>query len=252
MISLRCTFRNTAALCALLTVGVSVAEDGVVRMSDRGVNPSGSAIQKALHSSGPCAESCYVPQECYMVPGCNTCDPCDGGMCYSGGCDNGMCNSCYTPMDCNSCFSGCDNSGMGGWGNGCQNCQGHNGRGRGRGMNDQCNDGRQAGFLQKCKNANNRACDRLFGWMVPSGNCGQGSPWFGKYHMTYADQPSYIDPRDTQLYAAQGYNMPITVPLAPTVNHSYNYSSGLPASRVTQIGNYNPISSPRPLKCQTW
>lgn len=88
--------------------------------------------------------------------------------------------------------------------------------------------------------------------MIPAGNCGQGSPWFGKYHMAYADQPSYVDPRDTRLYAAQGYGMPMTVPLAPNVNYAYNYSAGLPASRITQIGNYNPQTSPRRLPCQTW
>lgn len=88
--------------------------------------------------------------------------------------------------------------------------------------------------------------------MIPSGYCGQGLPPVGKYHMTYADQPSYIDPRDTQLYAAQGYGMPMSVPLAPNVNHAYNYSSGLPASRITHIGSYNPRTSPQRLNCQSW
>ncbi len=90
------------------------------------------------------------------------------------------------------------------------------------------------------RNKNARLADRLFGWMIPSGCCGRGCPPVGKYHMTYADQPGYMDPRDGQMYAAQGYGMPMTVPLAPNVNHQYNYSATLPASRVTQIGNYNP------------
>ena len=258
MISFKNLLKNTALLCTMLTAGVTLAEDGVVRMSDRGQTKSASGIQQASCTvSGPCGETCYVPQPCpsqccpteFCPPCYGMCDPCNGGMCNSGNCNMG---SCYTPTDCNSCYNGCDANGMnGGWGNGCDPCQDpcYGGRGRnGRGRRD----GRNPSFADKCKESNNRVCDRLFGWMIPSGNCGQGSPWFGKYHMTYADQPSYIDPRDTQLYAAQGYGMPMSVPLAPNVHHAYNYSSGMPASRITHIGNYNPMTSPRPLKCQTW
>jgi hypothetical protein len=263
MMSLKSFFRNTAALCAILTAGVMPAEDGVVRMSDR--NTATDASETDIEQVGffrrekgcadsACGESCYVPQPCpgQWTQSCNQCDPC---MTWN----QGGYGSCYTPTDCNSCYSGCDAYG-GGWGNGCQTCNdphgGRRGRGGRRGHGDcDCPDCNQRGsrkFAKKCKDANNRVCDRLFGWMIPSGCYGQGAPWLGKYHMTYADQPSYIDPRDTQLYAAQGYGMPITVPLAPNVNHTYNYSSGIPASRVTTIGNYNPMSSPRPLNCQTW
>lgn len=102
------------------------------------------------------------------------------------------------------------------------------------------------------RNKNARLADHLFGWMIPSGCCGQGCPPVGKYQVTYANQPDYIDPRDTQVYAAQGYGMPMAVPLAPNVTHTYNYSSGLPSSRVTHIGNYNPNTSVQPLYHQTW
>lgn len=101
-------------------------------------------------------------------------------------------------------------------------------------------------------NKNARLADKLFGWMVPSGCGGGGCPPVGKYHMTYADQPDYINPNDSQIYAAQGYGMPITVPLAPNVNHQYNYSAGIPASRITTIGNYNPMTSPQRLPHQSW
>lgn len=94
--------------------------------------------------------------------------------------------------------------------------------------------------------------DCLFGWTIPSGNCGQGLPLFGKYHTTYADQPDYVNPADTKLYGAGQYGMPITVPLAPTVNYQYNYSSGIPASRITTIGTWNPQTSAQPLNCQSW
>ena len=253
MISLKNLLTNTALLCTMVTAGVTLAEDGVVRMSDRNAAKSASGIQQAsCTTTAPCGETCYIPQPCpsqCCPPSYGMCDPCYGGMCDAGNCNMG---SCYTPMDCNSCYNGCDPNGMnGGWGNSCDPCQDpcYGGRGRnGRGRRD----GRNPNFAEKCQEKNNRLCDRLFGWMIPSGNCGQGSPWLGKYHMTYADQPSYIDPRDTQLYAAQGYGMPMTVPLAPNVHHAYNYSSGMPASRITHIGNYNPMTSPRPLKCQSW
>jgi len=101
-------------------------------------------------------------------------------------------------------------------------------------------------------NKNARLADKLFGWMVPSGCGGGGCPPVGKYHMTYADQPDYINPNDSQIYAAQGYGMPITVPLAPNVNHQYNYSAGIPSSRITTIGNYNPMTSPQRLPHQSW
>jgi len=102
------------------------------------------------------------------------------------------------------------------------------------------------------RNRNSRLSNKLFGWLVPSGNCGQGTPPVGKYHMTYAHQPDYFDPRDTQLYGAQGYGMPMTVPLAPNVRHAYNYSAGVPASRITPVSNYNPQTSVRRLPHQSW
>lgn len=253
MISLKNVLKNTALLCTMLTAGVTLAEDGVVRMSDRSAAKSASEIQQVSSTmSGPCGETCYIPQPCpsqCCPPSYGICDPC-----YTGTCDVGNCNmgSCYTPTDCNSCYNGGDAYGMnGGWGHHCDSCQDPCRGGRGRNGRGRC-DGRNPSFAEKCQERNHRLCERLFGWMIPSGNCGQGSPWLGKYHMTYADQPSYIDPRDTQLYAAQGYGMPMSVPLAPNVHHAYNYSSGMPASRITHIGNYNPTTSPRPLKCQSW
>lgn len=47
--------------------------------------------------------------------------------------------------------------------------------------------------------------------------------------------PGYTDPRDGQTFAAQGYGIPISVPLAPVVGDQYNYSWGLPSSRLTPI-----------------
>lgn len=58
---------------------------------------------------------------------------------------------------------------------------------------------------------------------------------FGIYGVTYPVTPYRVDPRDTRVYSAQGYGMPMAVPLAPNVRYSYNYSSGIPSSRLTPI-----------------
>ena len=266
MITLNNVIRSTAALCAIMAAGVSLADDGVVRMSDRKAAPTdGGAQTIGYKMSDPCGESYCAPQPCMTqscFSGCQTGDQCQSGACYGNGYGGNGYGSCYTPTDCNSCFAGGDGSGgHGNWGSQCQTCDGYGNGGRGRrhGRNgrdgygdcDECGNGRK-GFAGKCKTANKNLCDCLFGWMIPSGCGGQGCPPVGKYHMTYADQPSYIDQRDTQLYAAQGYGMPMSVPLAPNVHHAYNYSSGIPASRITHIGNYNPMTSPQRLPCQSW
>lgn len=45
-----------------------------------------------------------------------------------------------------------------------------------------------------------------------------------------------VDPRDQQNYSAQGYGVPMTVPLAPNVGYQYNYGWGASASRMTSVG----------------
>ena len=52
-----------------------------------------------------------------------------------------------------------------------------------------------------------------------------------------ADQ-TYCDPRDQLLYSAQGYNVPVTVPLAP-VCRIYNYGWGVPSARLSRAGAYS-------------
>lgn len=47
--------------------------------------------------------------------------------------------------------------------------------------------------------------------------------------------PQYTHPNDSQLWAAQGYGAPLSVPLAPVVRNTYNYSWGLPGSRLTPM-----------------
>ena len=83
-------------------------------------------------------------------------------------------------------------------------------------------------------------CGRKNRWWIPNGCGGKGCPPFGRYQMVYPVNPQYCDSRDRNVNAAQGYNVPISVPLAPVVRHQYNYSWGVPSSRLTPISNYAP------------
>lgn len=74
-----------------------------------------------------------------------------------------------------------------------------------------------------------------FGYFCPSGAGGAGLPWAGHYSRVYPVDPYYGDPRDGQAYAAQGFGIPISVPLAPVVGHTYDYSWGVPSSRLTPV-----------------
>lgn len=78
-----------------------------------------------------------------------------------------------------------------------------------------------------------------FGYFIPEGSCGQGTPPLGHYNMAYAVNPYHFDPRDAGVYSATGYGIPIAVPLAPVVEHQYNYSWGIPSSRLTGLYRYN-------------
>ncbi|MEM9702692.1 MAG: hypothetical protein AAF907_09650 [Planctomycetota bacterium] len=74
-----------------------------------------------------------------------------------------------------------------------------------------------------------------FGFLSSKGCCGYGCGPAGKYGLVYAVDPNYTDPRDGRPYAAEGTGLPMSVPLAPTVRHTYNYGWGVPSSRVTPI-----------------
>jgi len=79
-----------------------------------------------------------------------------------------------------------------------------------------------------------------FGYFHPTGCCGGGCPLAGKYDMVYSANPTYFDPRDGRLYAAQGTNVPMAVPLAPNVRYTYNYGWGIPSSRLTRVSRVAP------------
>jgi hypothetical protein len=76
-----------------------------------------------------------------------------------------------------------------------------------------------------------------FGYFFPSGTGGKGSALAGHYSMVYPVNPGYADPRDCQVYSAQGYYGPVAVPLAPVVHHTYNYGWGVPSSRLTPVSH---------------
>lgn len=86
-----------------------------------------------------------------------------------------------------------------------------------------------------------------FGYFVPTGCNGKGCPPMGTYSMVYPVNPSYFDQRDGQVYAASGHGGPVSVPLAPVVNHTYNYGWGVPSSRLTPVlhpGHHAPHTVP--------
>ena len=226
---------------------------GVARLGGGAVQPTSSKQSKA---------------------GCTDCgEGCTGGSCKNGAaCANGNCGPAGNPCANGNCGPGgrmlsgrlanrtmagnCEN-GM------CDPAGGGYGRGYERRMNrltrrqdvrkDVANALRpgSGSFWSRSSSSyqarNARVSQHLFGWMIPSGSSGQGAPLIGKYHTTYAQNPHHADPRDSGMYAAQGYGTNITVPLAPNVKHAYNYGWGLPSSRVTHISNVAPYTMIRPL-----
>lgn len=82
-----------------------------------------------------------------------------------------------------------------------------------------------------------------FGYFHPTGGDGSGIPLCHHYGMDYAVNPEYFDRRDGRLYAAQGYGIPMAVPLAPNVGYTYNYGWGIPSSRLTPVSRFVPHPS---------
>jgi hypothetical protein len=88
-------------------------------------------------------------------------------------------------------------------------------------------------FKRCCKMPFCHLCDCLYsdckgGWQ-------REIPRYGFYHLAYPVNPYHFDQRDGRIYAAQGYGYPIGSPLAPNVEHTYNYGWGLPSSRLSPV-----------------
>ena len=231
-----------AAVCVTAGLPNATADDapGMVRMID--FQPT--RVQQTGFLG---ATSTPAPADCGAL-GCGTigCGECEGCQVVEG------CPACCNSGDCDSCQGNCNNCPCG-----CCGTDGGSALGRMFGGSkrrctcdycEHCGKGTSQGSGQGCKTL----FGSLFGNMAPSGHGNQGSPLCGKYQITYANQPSYADARDGQAWGAQGYGMPITVPTAPVVRYSYNYSHGTPASRLTPLSTYNPATSPQPLFLQSW
>ncbi len=90
---------------------------------------------------------------------------------------------------------------------------------------------------------NRRTSRWLINLLHGTGNCGTGTPVAGKYNMTYSVNPYHNDYRNSRLYGAQGYGAPVSVPLAPNVQHTYQYGWGIPSSRLVPISHPMPPTS---------
>ena len=160
------------------------------------------------------------------LPGSHVTDSVVMGDGWQGGvpCADGSCGS----GDCQSCGDGSGGHGrqhhVSGWLKGQSDLY----RNRNR-----RNSGAMAGYLRA-----------KFGYFCPTGNCGRGVPLYGKYNIHYAQNPGHVDGRDGELYQAPGYGTPVTVPLAPNVRHAYNYSWGVPSSRLTPLRQATVVAPP--------
>lgn len=129
---------------------------------------------------------------------------------------NGNCPSSYpTECDFGRCRSGC-RFGYGCHKAGCWGCR--------SGCCGNCCSQDMVDYF-RCK----------FGYFIPTGAGGAGVPFAGKYSRVYPQDPYYFDQRDGQAWGAQGYGVPLAVPLAPVVGHTYNYGWGTPSSRLTPV-----------------
>jgi hypothetical protein len=215
-----------AAVCVTAGLPNANADDapGIVRMTDfqpTQIEQTAFLGETSTSVAADCgASDCVEGEGCQVVDDCCDSGGCDSGGCDSGGCDSGVCESCK------SCPCGC--------------CGAHSGTAF------SCILRMFGCSTKRC------TCDYCEYSGKGTGHCDQGSGLFGHYQITYANQPSYADARDGQAWAAPGYGMPITIPTAPVVRYSYNYSHGTPASRLTPLSTYNSATSPQPLFLQSW
>ena len=244
----------TALAGLLLAVAArpAVAGEGVVRISD-----GKTGVVAASHTAA-CTDACTPgtgPSCC--VPG-GECDGCNSGCRCGGACD---------------CGKGCGHGGglMGKlFGKKSKNCRcgkncacGKNGNGSGLRLcgafGGGAGDPIGSGYCPRCGSHG-----LLYGPGMCAGCCGvlgipcclpgipvpclplpgcfagNGGALGGTYGRVYALNPYYHDFRDGAVYAAQGYNAPISVPLAPNVDYTMNYGWGMPSSRMTPVSRVVP------------
>ena len=216
----KCLIQSTLVFAAIVgTTATLVAQDdqpaGVFRISSRPVATDAG--------SGPLVQTgaMMADASCQKSTGTNPAMSGTGGD-FGEMCD-GNCRHCRRHFGRHSHFGGGQSGDC--WGDGYGMGHGH-GMGYGHGgCRGNCN-GALAAYL-RCK----------FGYFIPTGGGGQGIPWAGHYARVYPVNPYYNDPRSGQAWAAQGYGVPVSVPLAPVVGHTFEYGWGVPSSRLTPVSH---------------
>lgn len=208
------------------------AQNGCTPQRDNACVQKGCAPQCGKDCMQKCGPQC--PTGCAgkgCGPQCG--NDCARGDCGNGACGNGRCGACG-----NGCGGDCGKTPW--WKKGVWNVFRNNSGDASCGCGDPvCRCGR-AGSLWGA-----RGCGCGNGYGCGCGPCGHGCGrrhgsghhrccWpIVSYDIRYPVNPQYVDRRNGRLYSAQGYGMPMAVPLAPNVGHTYNYGWGIPASRLT-------------------
>lgn len=205
----RRSFLSAAAAATVLLALASAAcaaEPGVARISDT------PELLPVSH------------QHCVTAPSCPAPAPCASHGCKDHCCDKiGHCrlrNLLRCPRLCHrdDCHDPCD--------------QGHCGHGLCRGLCHGC------GAHGLCLGGLCSHCAYLHPCALLQSlkhYCGPGLLPVGAYCRATPMNVNYFDVRDARVYAAQGFGIPVAVPLAPQVDFTYNYGWGIPASRLTPI-----------------
>jgi hypothetical protein len=186
------------AAAALLAAAPSAWADGNVPGVARISDGGVSAVVPVSHSHSSCVPSCAPekPSCCPTPGGCqDCCRDCDDGCCLHRLFHRDGCHHGHDCDECDHCHDG--------------HC--HDGHWSHLGMFH------PLALLHTLKHSGHGLCP------------------VGVYSHAYPVNPNYFDARDGRVYAAQGYGIPVSVPLAPQVDFTYNYGWGIPASRLTPI-----------------
>ena len=242
-----------AVICVIAGLPFAAADDapGFVRMTDyqpNEIHPTAFLRATADSEKVDCVTvECGEDKSCLPANSCSVPDDdCSDDDCSEGDCSEGACDADNDGCDADNDGCDADNDGCDADDDSCD----ANSRGCGCGCPGKTNGcwlGKLfGGAKSRCSCYSCDYCGKR------SGASGHGVPFFGCYQVTYSHQPAYADTRDGQAWGAQGYGMPVTVPTAPIVRYSYNYSHGTPASRLTPLSTYNPATSPKQLFLQSW
>lgn len=126
----------------------------------------------------------------------------------------------------------------------CPNCRGRRAR-----SSDECD-------CEECQKRRHRHPKTWFGHAKSNAPCSGDGCLYGcnngceeccREHrhgsVVYPLNPWAYDRRDARVYSAQGYGIPLAVPLAPNVHFTYNYGWGIPSSRLTPLSR---LQHPQP------